>query len=99
MTKQSMHELVVHLERAGYLRREPDPADSRARLIRLTERGHELERDAQAASARLHLDWRERLGARRFHDLWAALQEITGRTGGPPEPAGLRRLAGSDRHG
>jgi DNA-binding MarR family transcriptional regulator len=90
MTKQSMHELVVHLERSGYLQREPDPGDSRARLIRLTPRGQALERDVQAASARVHLEWRERLGAGRFDALWAALQEITGRTGPAPEPTALR---------
>lgn len=44
MTKQSMHELVGHLERHGYLRREPDPTDARARLIRMTELGVEFER-------------------------------------------------------
>ncbi len=38
-TKQSMHELVGHLERHGYQRREPDPSDTRARLVSLTERG------------------------------------------------------------
>jgi DNA-binding MarR family transcriptional regulator len=93
MTKQSMHELVVHLERAGYVRREPDPTDSRARLIRLTPRGLDLEDDLRAASARLHLDWRERLGPSRFDELWSALQEITGRTGDPPAAAALRRQA------
>jgi DNA-binding MarR family transcriptional regulator len=95
MTKQSMHELVVHLERAGYLVREPDPDDSRARQIRLTALGRELEQHAQAASARVHLDWRQRLGPDRFDALWQALQEITGRTGGPPRPAELRRLLGT----
>ena len=97
MTKQSMHELVTHLEREGYLRREPDPADSRARLIRLTPHGLRLEDDVRAASARLHLDWLARLGADRFEALWSALQEITGREGGPPEPAELRRHAGAVR--
>lgn len=93
MTKQSMHELVVHLERAGYLRREPDPLDSRARLIRLTPRGLALEDHVRAASAQLHLDWRARLGAARFDALWSALQEITGRTGAPPEPADVEQRA------
>jgi DNA-binding MarR family transcriptional regulator len=96
MTKQSMHELVVHLERCGYVRREPDPADSRARLVRLTDRGRELEEAAHAASARLHLAWRERLGPERFEALWAALQELAGLPATPPEELGaLRRRAGA----
>ena len=39
MTKQAMSELVLDLERLGYLRREPDPSDGRAKLIRFTEKG------------------------------------------------------------
>ncbi|UGT61680.1 MarR family winged helix-turn-helix transcriptional regulator [Nocardia asteroides] len=39
MTQQSMGELVGHLERAGLLRREVDPADRRARLAVPTEAG------------------------------------------------------------
>jgi len=91
MTKQSMHELVVHLERCGYVRREPDPADSRARLVRLTDRGRELEDTAHAASARLHVAWRERVGAERFDALWAALQELAGLPAAPPEAAAVPR--------
>ena len=39
MTKQSMAYLVEHLEERGYVQRVRDPADGRARLIVLTERG------------------------------------------------------------
>ncbi len=98
MTKQSMHELVVHLERCGYLRREPDPADSRARLVRLTDRGRRLEEAAHAASARLHLQWRERVGVDRFDALWATLQELAGLPPTPPEDlAVLRAMAAGAR--
>lgn len=91
MTKQSMHELVTHLERCGYLRRERDPADARARLIRLTARGRALEEVAHAASARLHLAWRVRLGAERFEALWVALQELAGLPAAPPEDLDVLR--------
>ncbi len=40
MTPQAMGELVDELEELGYLKREPDPKDRRAKLILLTERGH-----------------------------------------------------------
>src|SRR6476659_5966361 len=43
ITKQSVHELVGHLEARGYLVREPDPANRRARVVRLTAKGRELE--------------------------------------------------------
>jgi len=35
ITKQSVNEVLGHLERRGYLVREPDPDDSRSRRIRL----------------------------------------------------------------
>ena len=39
MTKQSMAELVRHLEAHGYVERVPDRNDRRAKLVRTTERG------------------------------------------------------------
>jgi maltose O-acetyltransferase len=39
ITKQSAGFLVDQLERAGYVERVPDPADGRAKLVRLTRRG------------------------------------------------------------
>lgn len=41
MTQQSMGELVTHLEKCGYVRRMPDPADGRARLVVTTAAGQE----------------------------------------------------------
>ncbi|MFC8385146.1 MarR family winged helix-turn-helix transcriptional regulator [Nocardia sp. NPDC057272] len=41
MTQQSMGELVTHLEKCGYVRRTPDPADGRARLVVATAAGRE----------------------------------------------------------
>jgi DNA-binding MarR family transcriptional regulator len=97
MTKQSMHELIVYLERTGYVRREPDPSDSRARLIRLTNRGIALENDVVAASSRLHLRWLQQLGEAHFASLWAALEELTGRDDPLPEVTDLRlRAAGGE---
>src|SRR5688500_14901029 len=39
VTKQAMAELVLHLERLGYVERVPDPSDGRAKLVRATQRG------------------------------------------------------------
>lgn len=77
MTKQSMHELIGHLERHGYLHREPDPVDVRARLVRLTEHGRRLQEQVQHAVDRLHRNWCARLGGERCAALWSALREIT----------------------
>jgi DNA-binding MarR family transcriptional regulator len=39
ITKQTAGYLVDQLERAGYVRRVPDPTDARARLVQLADRG------------------------------------------------------------
>jgi DNA-binding MarR family transcriptional regulator len=91
MTKQSMHEIVIHLEKHGYLRRQPDPTDSRALLVYLTPRGRALERQILSAAADVLESWRDRVGTDRFDELWATLQEITGEIGDLPDLAELRR--------
>lgn len=96
MAKQSMHELVRHLERHGYLHREPDPADPRAQRVRLTDRGQDLQEQLRAASARVHLRWLGQLGADRFEAFWAALNDVTGRADPLPDPAELRRETARD---
>lgn len=40
MTPQAMGEVVDELEELGYVTRQPDPTDRRAKLIVLTPRGH-----------------------------------------------------------
>jgi DNA-binding MarR family transcriptional regulator len=57
MTHQSMGELVRELERRGYLERIADPADGRARIVRLTKRGRDAVRLAVAASAQIEARW------------------------------------------
>ncbi|MEV6276737.1 MarR family transcriptional regulator [Nocardia sp. NPDC051832] len=89
MTKQSMHELVRHLERHGYLVRETDPQDTRARRVRLTPAGRKLERQLTQGIAAVLDDWERRLGTERFDQLWATLQELTGDTGPLPDRAAL----------
>ncbi|MEU4651151.1 MarR family winged helix-turn-helix transcriptional regulator [Nocardia fluminea] len=54
MTQQSMGELVTHLEKCGYVRRMPDPADGRARLVVTTAAGQ-----AAMALAGRHIQWIE----------------------------------------
>src|SRR5262245_18908322 len=48
ITKQSVHELIGHLETLGYLVREPDPTNRRARIVRLTSKGRGLQDTVRA---------------------------------------------------
>jgi DNA-binding MarR family transcriptional regulator len=63
MTHQSMSELVQTLERAGYLERRPDPADGRARIIRLTETGQALVRRALHEIREIETAWQDQFQA------------------------------------
>jgi DNA-binding MarR family transcriptional regulator len=81
LTKQYLGRLVADLEARGYLERTPDPTDGRARLVRLSERGHAVTRVAEAIIAGIETDWAQRLGAaqlaglrRRLIDLIIALE-------------------------
>jgi DNA-binding MarR family transcriptional regulator len=76
MTKQSMAELVAHLERHGYVERVPDPADRRAKLVRATPRGREVFAIARDVVAEVTARVTERLGERRVRELRALLEEL-----------------------
>jgi DNA-binding MarR family transcriptional regulator len=77
ITKQSVNDLLGHLDTHGYLTREPDPNDGRARVVRLTAKGRQLQKtihgQAQAAEQRIA----ETLGTRRYTQLRDALEDLT----------------------
>ena len=76
MTKQSMAELVGHLEAHGYVERVADPADRRARLVRATPSGRDAIAVARGAIAETEARWTELLGARRMRELRALLEAL-----------------------
>jgi DNA-binding MarR family transcriptional regulator len=69
ITKQSAGFLVDQLERAGYVERVPDPADGRAKLVRLTRRGRTVGDAADAVVAESLREWEQHLGAARMRAL------------------------------
>ena len=69
-------ELVNDLESLGYLRRRPDPADGRAKLIEPTERGARVLADAGDRVADIEARWAEIVGARRFEQMCRTLQDL-----------------------
>ncbi|WP_127904436.1 MarR family winged helix-turn-helix transcriptional regulator [Solirhodobacter olei] len=76
ISKQRINDLLRDLERLGYLALETDPTDSRARLIRLTERGHRLHQTAIGAHAAVEAEWAARVGHRRYEALRDTLIEL-----------------------
>jgi DNA-binding MarR family transcriptional regulator len=76
VTKQSMAELVLHLERHGYVERVPDPSDRRAKLVRATARGDEVYSLARSFLARTEAEWTRKLGKRKMAQLRELLVEL-----------------------
>jgi DNA-binding MarR family transcriptional regulator len=80
VTRQTATFMVDQLERAGYVRRVPDPTDARARLVVFDERGLAAQRVARRTEAALQEEWTRHLGRRataRLHQLLTQLREIT----------------------
>jgi len=77
ITKQSVGEIVTDLESLGYVERIPDPEDKRAKLVRLTRRGQEVQAAARATFAEIEAEWGERIGKKKVADLRAALEELS----------------------
>ncbi|HET9494741.1 MAG TPA: MarR family transcriptional regulator [Chloroflexia bacterium] len=76
LTKQHIGNLVDYLEERGYVERIPDPTDGRAKLVRLTDKGRELERTAEDILDRLETRLATRLGPERYAALRALLEEL-----------------------
>ena len=76
VTKQTATATIDRLERAGYVRRVPDPADARARLVVIAERGEEVIRIARMAEAEVEAEWVAHLGARQAEQLRSALTRL-----------------------
>lgn len=64
ITKQTAGFLVDQLEQAGYVERSPDPADARARLVRVARRGEQAVQATVSVVAAVEADWADHLGAR-----------------------------------
>ena len=76
ITKQSVHELIGHLEHLGYLVRDPDPTNRRARLVRLTPKGKGLQEVIRLQAQASEHQIAEILGARRFAQLKQTLATL-----------------------
>lgn len=76
ITKQSASVLVEQLERGGYVSRAADPADARAKLVMLAERGRAVQRVARRQERAIEREWTRHLGAEQMRSLRAALSDL-----------------------
>jgi DNA-binding MarR family transcriptional regulator len=76
LTKQAVGEAVADLERLGYVERVPDPADGRAKIIRLTERGREALAEAAEIFAGIEARFAAEVGEERFEEFRETLRRL-----------------------
>jgi DNA-binding MarR family transcriptional regulator len=76
MTKQAINYLLGQIEGLGYLTRDDDPEDHRAKRIHLTDRGHAAARTIREAVRELEAEWTQQLGPDRFAQLRELLTEL-----------------------
>ena len=62
VTKQAAIKVVDEMESLGFLERRPDPADRRAKILVLSDRGRRVRRTALAASRQMERELRRDLG-------------------------------------
>lgn len=63
VSKQAVSQQIAQLEKRDYISSEPDPADQRARILALTERGAAAQSQVRRIFAEVEESWAERLGA------------------------------------
>ncbi len=76
-TKQGMRYTINRLEEAGYVERVSDPADGRAKIIRLTQRGWELRREADEIMASLEEQCVRQLGEEKMRQFQSLMKDVT----------------------
>lgn len=76
ITKQSMGQLAIDLEKRGYIERSVDPSDRRATLIRFTNAGWQFLRDAYEIRKEIEAEYQAMLGAEELKHLRMLLQSL-----------------------
>lgn len=87
LTKQSVGFLVDQLETAGYVTREPDARDARARLVTITPTGRTLVEEGARIGAEVEREWADLLGADDLAQLRRALARLSEHTDRHPDRA------------
>ena len=75
-SKQAASKLVDAMVAAGYVERAGDPADARAKRVRLSRRGRQLLAAVEEIYTELEADWATRLGPARLAELRGDLDAV-----------------------
>ncbi len=98
MSRPSMLEIVDELESKGYVRRQPDPDDRRAKLIVPTKMGMDTISTAAEVIDTLEQRFRELLGEQQYEAMRRALGELHAHFGSKSASA-QPRAARTNRRG
>ena len=74
VTQQAMGKMLKELERIGYVSRDVDAQDKRAREIRLTESGVQLVEDSMSAVEQVRLHYAQKIGLAELDQLETMLR-------------------------
>jgi DNA-binding MarR family transcriptional regulator len=80
VSKQTVGSIVDQLQAAGYVTREPDPTDRRARLVTITEKGRAMIELSVPVVREVEAAWQAHLGparTRQLREILTSLREIT----------------------
>ena len=75
VTQQAMGKMLKELERMGYVARDVDSEDKRAKEIRLTERGVQLAIDSLEVVDEVRLHYADKIGSLELEKLETSLRE------------------------
>ena len=90
LSRQTINDLLSDLEKRGYLERTLDPTDGRARIVRLSERGWNLQQVISDMSFATESEWAQVIGETRYSEFRSTLYELVAYTL-PAEEAILRK--------
>jgi DNA-binding MarR family transcriptional regulator len=86
-SKQAVSKLVEAMVAAGYVERDADPDDARAKRVQLSDRGRQLLAAVEVVYAELERNWAAALGEERLQALRADLVSVLSATSGGRLPA------------
>lgn len=78
MSKQALGQFAAYLEEHGYVTTEADPADGRARLIRITADGRRTVAAADRRLDALETRWRQQVGAADYTVFRRVAEQLAG---------------------
>ena len=92
LTKQAVSEVIPELEQLGYVTREPDPRDRRAKIIRLTPLGREACLTGRRLFAEIEREWAEQFGDELLTALREAAERISAAERDPAQAGTASRM-------